>query len=69
MKRKRHNYFENRYNQFVLAGKIAVKTGVINPYEENGKLISIYRRNEEIDYSSIGQDYLRQLGINIVELI
>jgi len=66
--KKRHNYFENRYNQFTLAGKIAIKNNAINPYENN-KLSSVYTNNDgSIDYSSIGQDYLRLLGLEVIEL-
>ena len=32
MKRRRPNYWENRYNQHVIAGKIAIATKAINPY-------------------------------------
>ena len=66
---KRPNYFENRYNQWVMAGKIAVKTGAINPYLPDGKLAPIYKANDgDIHYSVIGQDYLQQLDLSATEL-
>ena len=67
--RKRPNYWENRYNQWVIAGKIAVKTKAINPYLDDGTITSIYRNNDgNLAYSAIGQDYLRQLGLQIRDL-
>ncbi|MCK9561032.1 MAG: hypothetical protein M0R44_11375 [Candidatus Marinimicrobia bacterium] len=68
-KRKRPNYFENRHNQFALAGKIAVKTNAINPYNPNGKVASVYQDNNgNISYSLVGQTYLTWLGLTIKEL-
>jgi len=68
-RRRRHNYFENRHNQFETAGKIAVKTGAINPYNSKGYVLSIYRLNNgKISYSLVGQAYLRQLDITAIEL-
>lgn len=68
--RKRPNYYPNRYNQWVVAGKIAVQTGAINPYlPGNHTIVSIYRTNSgKVHYSVIGQDYLHKLGIEIKEL-
>jgi len=67
--KRRPNYYLNRYNQYVIAGKIAVKTDVINPYDDKGKLIEMYRTNEgELHYSVIGQDYMRLLDITAIEL-
>ena len=67
-KRQRPNYLENRYNQWVLAGKIAVKIGDINPYNDDGSIPSLYQINDnELHYSVIGQDYLRQMEINITD--
>lgn len=65
---RRHNYFENRNNQWVIAGKIAVKTGAFNPYDDNGEIKFIYRLHHDIDYALVGQKYLRELGIKINEL-
>ena len=72
--RKRPNYFENRHNQWIIAGKIAVKTGAINPCDGDGNIYPIYEaswstwREPRVDYALIGQDYLRQLGLEIEEL-
>ena len=67
--RNRPNYHENRYNQWSVAGMIAVETGAINPFDEHGKIYPIYRTNSgNLHYSLIGQDYLRQLNISITEL-
>ena len=46
--RRRPNYQANRYNQHVIAGKIAVATGTINPIDpETGRPYPIYRTNED----------------------
>ncbi len=67
--RRKPNYYAVRYNQHVIAGKIAVATAAINPYDADGKISSIYQTNTgELHYSVIGQDYLRQLKINVTEL-
>ena len=66
--KKRPNYYPNRYNQWVIAGKIAVQTGAITPYIDNGKIEPIYKTNNgKLHYSVIGQNYLRKLGIKITE--
>jgi hypothetical protein len=68
-KKRRPNYFENRYNQFTLAGKIAVKNNFIDPFNIDGSIATVYKSNSGgVDYSSIGQDYLRHLDITIAEL-
>jgi len=67
--RRRPNEWENRHNQWVVAGKIAVKTGAINPYEPDGSISPIYNSSGNINYSVIGQDYLHQLGIEVEELV
>lgn len=68
--KRRPNHFENRYNQFVLAGRIACVSGIINPINlETGKPYPVYDAGEgKINYSVVGQDYLKQLGISIKEL-
>ena len=67
--KKRPNYSPNRYNQWVIAGKIAVQTGAINPYLDNANIEPIYKTNNgKLHYSVIGQDYLHELGIKITEL-
>ncbi len=70
--RKRPNHYENRYNQLVIAGKIAINTGAINPYIGGGsslKIANIYRTNDgKLHYFVIGQVYLRKLKIKITEL-
>ncbi len=69
MKRRRPNYWENRYNQHVIAGKIAIATKAINPYTSADEVGPVYRTNAgKLHYSVIGQDYLRILGINVTEL-
>ena len=68
--RNRPNKWENRYNQWVIAGKIAVITKTINPYDPDGTICPIYRKNDnELHYSVIGQDYLAKLDLNITELL
>ena len=68
-KRKRPNYFQNRYNQWCLAGKIAVKTKAWSPYGPDGKIANIYNDGQgNIDYALVGQDYLRMLNIKVQEL-
>ena len=67
--RRRPNFNANRYNQYVIAGKIAVETGAIDPYGENGKIHSVYKiDNNTLHYSVIGQDYLDQLELKVTEL-
>ena len=67
--RRRANYYQVRYQQHVIAGKIAVQTGAINPYDDKGRIIDLYRTNEGgLHYSVIGQDYLRELEIAVTEL-
>jgi len=69
MERRRPNYYDNRYNQWVIAGKIAVKSGAINPNETDGNIASVYKTNDnKLHYSVIGQDYLRKLKLEITEL-
>ena len=67
--RKRPNYFQNRYNQWVIAGKIAVETGGIDPYWPDGTVAAPYDDGRgNVDYALVGQDYLYRLGIEIEEL-
>jgi hypothetical protein len=67
--RRKPNYYQVRYQQYVIAGKIAVQTGAINPYDADGKIIDLYRTNNGgLHYSVIGQDFLRQFDINVTEL-
>jgi hypothetical protein len=70
MTRRRPNYYANRYNQWRIAGEIAVKTGAINPINPaTGMPYDVYTTNDGgVHYSVIGQDYLRQLGIKINEI-
>lgn len=68
-KRNRPNYWHNRYNQWVIAGKIAVDIGAINPYNADGKIASVYATNSgDVHYSVIGQEYLRAVGITVTDL-
>jgi hypothetical protein len=72
--RHRPNYQINRYNQHVIAGKIAVSLaasgkGGINPYDGKGNIHEIYRTNDNtLHYAVIGQDFLRKLGIKVQEI-
>ena len=73
----RHNSFENRYNQHVIAGKIALK---INAMPEITEAVTkkmkttcgtynIYCWEDgSPDYATIGQNYLLKIGIEIKNL-
>ncbi len=69
-KRQRPNSWENKYNQWVLAGKLAEANGAMQAELASAKTNpqSVYRTNEgAIHYSMIGQEYLRQIGVSITE--
>jgi hypothetical protein len=68
--RRKPNYYAVRYYQHVMAGRVAVQTGAIDPVNpETGKLYQIYQTNDEQpNYSVIGQDYLRELGLKVTEI-
>jgi len=65
--RKRPNTWANRYNQWVIAGKIAVVTGAM-PYRDKDGVYPIYQDGKGgIHYSALGQQYLTEIGIKIKE--
>ena len=67
--KRRPNYYPNRHNQWIIAGKIAVKTHAIDHLiMTDGKMVDMFCRNGIPFYSLIGQEYLRYIKININEL-
>ncbi len=70
MERARPNSWQNRYNQWVLAGKIAeARHEMTIEIESSKKCNSIYRTNGgSIHYSMVGQEYLRRIGVPITDL-
>ncbi len=74
--RNRPNAWENRYNQWVLAGKIALQTNampkVTNDVTGKKKTTlgdyNIYCTDSgEPHYSMIGQEYLRRLNLTVTD--
>jgi len=69
--RQRPNAWINRYNQWVIAGKIAVATNAMPEISQavRDKTTTVYLTNDGTPhYSVIGQKYLHDLGIKITEL-
>lgn len=73
--RSRPNAWENRYNQWVLAGKIALITNAVPDIQASldkgyhPMSNCIYFDNDKKPfYSVIGQEYLRRLNVTITDL-
>lgn len=75
--RSRPNAWENRYNQWVLAGKIALATNAMSEITEAVRLktrspLGDYNvfctETGTPHYSLIGQEYLRRIGMTVTEL-
>ena len=70
--RQRPNAWLNRYNQWVLAGRIAERLGHMGPEIASASgpaRDSVYRANGGgVHYSMVGQAWLRALGLPITEL-
>ena len=65
MKKHKPNYFKNRYNQWVIAGKIAMA----QHYMGDQPLGTVYSYSDgSPNYSTIGQKFLQDHKINIQDL-
>ena len=77
MKKQRPNTWHNRYNQWTLAGKIALAINAMPKVTEaamrqlrtaSGDYNIYCTDSGEPHYSIIGQEWLYQLGIDVTEL-